>query len=157
MFYEIVHDSNDEYFLCYDGRMRGECGERCRYAADKHRVSEFSQRYCIGECDHLSTYFYPYHFVKNGAEPNELGKRDLAVLIRHFWIKQAGHLNIRKYNIPAEIYEARVESVHKKLQEAGINMDQISIPDDMPGGSGIASENILIILAEEDELAPTEN
>jgi hypothetical protein len=100
---------------------------------------------------------YPYHFVKNGAELNELGKRDLAVLIRHFWIKQAGHLNIRKYNIPAELYEARVESVHKKLQEAGINMDQISISDDMPGGSGIASESILIILAEEDELAPTEN
>ncbi len=99
---------------------------------------------------------YPYHFVKDGAELNELGKRDLAVLIRHF-IKQAGHLNIRKYNIPAELYEARVESVHKRLQEAGINMDRISISDDMPGGSGIASESILIILAEEDELAPTEN
>jgi len=100
---------------------------------------------------------YPYHFVKNGAELNELGKRDLAVLIRHFWIKQAGHLNIRKYNIPAELYETRVESVHKRLQEAGINMDRISISDDMPGGSGITSESILIILAEEDELAPTKN
>jgi len=99
---------------------------------------------------------YPYHFVKNGAELNELGKRDLAVLIRHF-VKQTGHLNIRKYNIPVELYGARVESVHKRLQEAGINMDQISISDDMPGGSGIASESILIILAEEDELAPTEN
>lgn len=99
---------------------------------------------------------YPYHFVKNGAELDELGKRDLAVLIRHF-VKQAGHLNIRKYNIPAELYEARVESVHKRLQEAGINMDRISISDDMPGGSGITSESILIILAEEDELAPTEN
>ena len=36
-------------------------------------------------------------------------------------------------------------------------MDRISISDNMPGGSGITSERILIILAEEDELAPTEN
>lgn len=99
---------------------------------------------------------YPYHFVKNGAELNELGKRDLAVLINHF-TKQTGHLNIRKHNIPAELYEARVESVHKRLQEAGINMDRISISDDMPGGSGMASESILVILAEEDESAPVEN
>ena len=96
---------------------------------------------------------YPYHFLKNGAELNELGKRDFAVLLRHF-IKQAGHINIRKYNTPAELYEARVESVQKRLQGAGINMDKINISDDMPGGSGITSESILVILAEEDELTP---
>ncbi len=99
---------------------------------------------------------FPYHFVKNGAELNELGKRDLTVLIRHF-LKQSGHLNIRKHNIPTELYEARVESVHIRLQEAGIKMDRITISDDMPGGSGITSESVLIILAEEDELTPTEN
>lgn len=99
---------------------------------------------------------YPYHFVANGAELNELGKRDLTVLIRHF-TKQAGHLNIRKHNISVELYEARVETVHKRLQDAGINTDRISISDDMPGGSGIASESILVILTEENELTPTEN
>ena len=57
---------------------------------------------------------YPYHFVNNGAELNELGKRDLAVLIRHF-TKEAGHLNIRKQNISTELYEARVESVQKRF------------------------------------------
>lgn len=100
---------------------------------------------------------YPYHFVKNGAELNELGKRDLDVLIRHF-TKLAGHLNIRKYHLSTELYEARIEFVHQRLLDAGINMDRISISDDMPGGSGIASESILVILSEEDELTtPTEN
>lgn len=96
---------------------------------------------------------YPYHFVNNGVELNELGKHDLAVLTRHF-TKEAGHLNIRKHNTSAELYKARVESVQKRLKEAGINMDRISISDYMPGGTGITSENILIILAEKDEPAP---
>lgn len=96
---------------------------------------------------------YPYHFVDNGAELNELGKHDLAVLTRHF-VKEAGHLNIRKHDTSAELYEARVESVQRRLKEAGINMDRISISDYMPGGSGIPSENILVILAEKDEPAP---
>jgi hypothetical protein len=98
---------------------------------------------------------YPYHFVNNGAELNELGKRDLAVLTRHF-IKQPGHLNIRRHNIPVGLYETRVESVHKRLQEAGIDMGRISISDGMPGGSGVPSESILIILTEDDQLIPVE-
>jgi len=96
---------------------------------------------------------YRYHFINNGTELNELGKHDLAVLTRHF-IKEAGHLNIRKRNTSEEVYKARVESVQKRLKETGINMDRISISDYMPGGSGITSENILIILAEENEPAP---
>lgn len=99
---------------------------------------------------------YPYHFVQNGAELNELGKRDLVVLIKHF-IKDAGHLNIRKNDISEELYGSRVESVYKRLQDAGLNMDRINISDDMPGGTGIASESILVILAEEDELTSSTN
>ena len=99
---------------------------------------------------------YPYHFVDNEAELNELGKHDLAVLTRHF-IKETGHLNIRKQNTSAELYEARVESVQKRLKEAGVNMDRISISDYMPGGSGITSESILIILAEKDKPAPAKD
>lgn len=99
---------------------------------------------------------YPYHFVNNGVELNELGKRDLAVLIRHF-TKETGHLNIRKKNISTELYEARVESVQKRFEEANINMDRISISDYMPGGSGIASESILVILSQEEKLITAEN
>lgn len=88
---------------------------------------------------------FPYHFVKNGAELNELGQRDLAVLTSHY-IKNTGRLNIRKHNTAADLYEARVKTVLDRLQEAGIDMEQMSISDDMPGGSGMTSEKIIIIL-----------
>lgn len=88
---------------------------------------------------------FPYHFVTNGAELNELGQRDIAALTSHF-IKYPGKLNIRRHNTDADIYEARVKLVHERLQEAGIDMERIRISDNMPGGSGITSERILIIL-----------
>ncbi len=93
---------------------------------------------------------FPYHFVENGAELSELGQRDLAILASHF-VKHAGHLNIRQHNTPADLYEARVKLVREKLQEEGIDMERMSISDGMPGGSGMASERILVILREEDE------
>jgi hypothetical protein len=99
---------------------------------------------------------YPYHFVKNGAELNDLGKRDLSVLINHF-IHQAGHLNIRRLDISNSLYEARIEYVRKTLQDAGIGTDRIGISDDMPGGSGMASESILVILSQEDDLSADKN
>lgn len=88
---------------------------------------------------------FPYHFVTNGAELNELGQRDLAALTSHF-IKHSGHLNIRRHKTAAALYEARVNTVHGRLLEAGINMERISISDDMPGGTGITSERVLNIL-----------
>lgn len=93
---------------------------------------------------------YPYHFVNNGAELNELGQRDLAILTKHF-MQHAGKLNIRRHNSPAELYEARVKLVREGLQQAGIDMERISISDDMPGGAGMTSERILVILEKADE------
>jgi hypothetical protein len=97
---------------------------------------------------------FPYHFVANGAELNELGQRDLAALISHF-IKYPGHLNIRRSKTAADLYEARINMVHEKLLEAGIDMKRISISDGMPGGSGITSERMLVILEQEPEGAST--
>ena len=88
---------------------------------------------------------FPYHFVKNSAELNELGQHDLAILAKHF-MEHAGQLNIRRNNIPADLYEARINLVLDMLKKAGIDKEQISISDGMPGGSGMASERILTIL-----------
>lgn len=88
---------------------------------------------------------FPYHFVKNGAELNELGQKDLAALTSHF-INYPGHLNIRKHNTAEDLYDARVNMVRERLQQAGIAMERISISDGMPGGSGITSERVLVIL-----------
>ena len=90
---------------------------------------------------------FPYHFVTNGAELNELGQRDLAALTSHF-IKYPGQLNIRRGKITADLYEARINMVYERLLEAGIDKKRISISDAMPGGSGITSERMLIILSQ---------
>ena len=97
---------------------------------------------------------FPYHFIENGAELNELGQKDIAALTSHF-IKHPGHLNIRKHNTPAALYKARVNVVHKSLIEAGIDKGRISISDDMPGGPGITSERVLVILQQEPKRAST--
>jgi hypothetical protein len=93
---------------------------------------------------------FPYHFVTNGAELNELGQRDLAALISHF-IKYPGRLNIRRHDTAADLYEARINMVHKRLMEAGIDMAHVSISDDMPGGAGVTSERVLITLEQASE------
>ena len=99
---------------------------------------------------------YPYHFVQNGAGLNELGKHDLAVLLRHY-IKEPGSLNIRKADTPLELYTQRVEMVYQELEKAGLETDKIPISDDMPGGSGMASETIILILEKEIEETPSTN
>jgi hypothetical protein len=88
---------------------------------------------------------YAYHFIQDGPELNELGERDLAVLTRHF-IKNGGSLNIRRHDIPAELYQARVNTVRDRLKEAGIDMERVSVSDGMPGGPGMASERVIVIL-----------
>lgn len=88
---------------------------------------------------------YPYHFVKNSAELNELGLRDFGVLAAHF-MKNPGQLNMRRDGVPVDIYHARIELVVDKLKETGIDTGKISITDGMPGGSGMLSEKIIVIL-----------
>jgi len=97
---------------------------------------------------------FPYHFVKNAAQLNELGKRDVAVLAGHF-MKHAGDLNIRRHDTPADLYEARVNAVVAQLQEAGVDIERMNIADGMPGGSGMASEKVLIILEKAPQAAPS--
>lgn len=88
---------------------------------------------------------FAYHFVQDGPQLNELGERDLAVLTQHF-ARNGGSLNIRRHDLPTELYQARVNTVRERLKEAGIDMERVSISDAMPGGSGMASESVLVIL-----------
>lgn len=125
------------------------CQESVEESPDKHLINSklVNSYYDIAMQNAIISQhtLFPYHFVKNGAELNELGQRDLAVLTKHF-MQNAGNLNIRRHNTPAELYEARVNAVREGMQEAGIDMERISIADDMPGGSGMTSERVLIIL-----------
>ncbi|UCG59714.1 MAG: hypothetical protein JSU70_09385 [Phycisphaerales bacterium] len=93
---------------------------------------------------------FPYHFVRNGAELNELGQRDFDVLAKHF-AEHAGVLNIRRGNAPVELYEPRVSRVIEKLKDAGVDIGRVGISDGMPGGPGMASERVVTILQKRPE------
>ena len=125
------------------------CQESVEESPDKHLINSqlLNSYYDIAMQNAIISQhtLFPYHFVKNGSELNELGQRDLAVLTKHF-MQYAGNLNVRRHNTPAELYEARVNVVRERMRKAGIDIERISISDDMPGGSGMASERILIIL-----------
>jgi len=88
---------------------------------------------------------YPYHFVTDGEELNELGQRDLAVLAGHF-AENAGTLNVRRGQTPAALYEARVARVTESLKQAGVDTARLSVSDEMPGGTGMSSERVVTIL-----------
>lgn len=99
---------------------------------------------------------FPYHFVRDGAELNELGKRDFEVLAGHL-LEHAGPLNIRKGGVPTDLYEARVNHVLDQLKAAGVEVERIKISDGMPGGSGMTSVNVVTILEKADEALATES
>jgi hypothetical protein len=88
---------------------------------------------------------FPYHFVNNSSQLNELGDNDLIILIEHF-MKNPGRLNIRQGEVSDEIYQARINLVLEKMKDAGIDRRKINVSDNMPGGSGMSSENVLVIL-----------
>lgn len=89
---------------------------------------------------------YPCHFEYGGAELNELGRRDFAVLADHLRT-HAGSLNIRRGDASAELYKARVDAVLAALQAAGVPKEQISVRDGLPVGAGLASVRVVEILS----------
>ena len=88
---------------------------------------------------------FPYHFIPDGADLNDLGKRDLDVLISHYKAN-AGPLNVRQGHVTEELYEARVATILEALAEAGVDANRVEISDLPAGGDGMASEEVLVIL-----------
>jgi hypothetical protein len=97
---------------------------------------------------------YCYHFTTDGAELNELGSRDLAVLARHF-AKHAGTLNVQRGEADEKLYQARIASVMGGLKKAGVDADSMRLSDGMPGGDGMSSERVVEILKKGSKSAGT--
>jgi len=93
---------------------------------------------------------YPYHFVANSDGLNDLGRRDLGVLTSHFK-EHPGPLTIRQGDAPAELYERRVAYVSQQLRQAGVEVSRMGLSDGMPGGTGMPSRRVVLILKEETE------
>jgi hypothetical protein len=97
---------------------------------------------------------FPYHFIDNGAELNELGQRDMAILAERFG-EHPGLLTLSQSDTPSSLYAARVHMIVNKLREAGIDTERIRVSDGMPGGPGMASDRVLTILENESQTAVT--
>ena len=93
---------------------------------------------------------HPYHFVTNGAELNGLGDHDLKILAERFK-DHPGKLNVRRGDLTAKLYKARVATVRAALQRDGVDVDKVAIVDGLPGGDGMESERVLQIRAAEQE------
>ena len=97
---------------------------------------------------------YPYHFVGGSAQLNDLGERDLHVLADHFKKALAGmpgELNVRRGNASEALYEARVKLVLESLTAYGCEGGTVSVKDGLPGGDGMASDRVIVILKEKME------
>ncbi|MHC4552374.1 MAG: OmpA family protein [Planctomycetota bacterium] len=88
---------------------------------------------------------YPYHFVPNGVDLNDLGRRDLSVLIEQFKVNP-GTLTVQQGSVESVLYQLRAQMVYEKLMEAGIPQSKINVTDGMPGGSGMSSTMLIEIL-----------
>jgi hypothetical protein len=89
---------------------------------------------------------YPYHFVPDSAELNELGVNDLNVLAMHLR-DHAGSLLISRGGASKELHEARVRAVLAALEESGVAKTQVAVHDGLPGGDGLPSTKVVEILS----------
>lgn len=94
---------------------------------------------------------YAYHFVDGGTELNDLGKRDLAVLMSHFKAHDGGSLSIRCGETPQPLYAARVQAVQDLLKAGGIDPAKVQIADASPGGAGMSGNDAARAMSKSDE------
>jgi hypothetical protein len=129
--------------------MASGCHEDARTAADKQfdtKLVPTLNNIHVENAILAQHTLYPYHFVLDGAELNELGQRDFAVLARHF-VEHPGLLNVRQgEGIGPDLYKARVAYVTSRLKEAGVEAGRVSVSDGMPGGPGMRSEAVVTIV-----------
>jgi len=88
---------------------------------------------------------FEYHFVPGSADLNELGLADLAVLTEHFR-NHPGQLNIRRGTQPDGLYRSRIDRVVKRLAHAGVDARNVPVGDEMAGGDGKPSREVIEIL-----------
>jgi hypothetical protein len=88
---------------------------------------------------------FPYHFVADTAELNELGQRDMAVLADHYR-DATGQLNVRRGDASEALYRARLAAVTTRLAGAGIPAGRVQLADGFAGGPGLPTDRCVVIL-----------
>ncbi len=87
---------------------------------------------------------YSYHFVNNSDQLNELGRRDLSILSKHFK-EYPGQLDISHDGTNKNLYQARLAYVTGQLKKDGVDISKLTISDGLPGGSGMTSSEVVQI------------
>ena len=93
---------------------------------------------------------YPYHFVNDSAQLNELGMKELGILADHYKAN-AGQLNVRQGNSSDELYKARLQTVNSELRHAGVVPEHVVVADNFAGGPGMRSERVSKALKDEEK------
>ena len=91
---------------------------------------------------------YPYHFVNGTPRLNDLGRREMSILARHYRF-QPGAINVVSGDIHQDLYNARIEAVRAVLIDVGVEESLITIVDNPPGGDGMLSVEIMKILGDD--------
>lgn len=91
---------------------------------------------------------FPYQFMPQSSELNELGARDLGILAAYFK-DRPGTINVRRGSAPADLYEGRVAAVRRGLEQGGVQPGRVAIREGLPGGDGIPGESVIAILESE--------
>jgi hypothetical protein len=92
----------------------------------------------------------PYHFVDHMPTLNELGRRDIEILARHYR-RNAGDLRIRRGDTEELLYLERVQEVRTALLARGADLTHVNISDGLPGGDGLESDRVVDILSNAEE------
>lgn len=134
------------------GAVACESSPKPEYLGDEERElnSAMVSSYLIDQSDNAvlrQQTLYAYHFLPNTAELTELGARDVGVLANHYRF-HPGHLNIRRQGAGDELYAARCAAVMVALIDGGVEADRMELGDGLPGGTGITSQEGLVIWAE---------
>ncbi len=118
------------------------------HAAVNQSMVRMLNRSAIDEAIISQHTLYPYHFVRHDATLNELGQRDLDVLLSHFltYPHASRPLNVRQGRTSDELYERRVGRVLQIIKDAGLDAETVEPADDHPGGEGAASGRVIRIM-----------
>lgn len=84
---------------------------------------------------------FEYHFEEGSSRLTLVGRRDIEILARHYrgedWV-----LSVRQGDASHDLYNARIEVVKKRMGPLGVQAEQLTIVDAMPGGAGLASTDV---------------
>jgi hypothetical protein len=93
---------------------------------------------------------YPYHFIEQGGQLNELGMQELEILTQYYR-HTPGVLSVRRGGADNELYHQRVEHVRMVLEGRGVDLAHMQIEDRPAGGDGISGQRAVDILRAERE------